>query len=73
MLNWNACLCPLIVLTEQENLTLPIILTWYTTQHSNQTQLSMAAAVLVVLPILLIFFVAQRWIVKGIMLSGIKG
>lgn len=73
MFNWNAYLWPLIVLTEQEKRTLPIILTWYTTQHSNQTQLSMAAAVLVVLPILLVFLIAQRWIVRGITLSGMKG
>lgn len=73
MFNWNAYLWPLIVLTEQENRTLPIILTWYTTQHSNQTQLSMAATVLVILPILVVFLLSQRWIVKGITLSGIKG
>lgn len=73
MFNWNAYLWPLIVLTEQDKRTLPIILTWFTTQHSNQTQLSMAASVLVVLPILVVFLFSQRWIVKGITLSGIKG
>jgi multiple sugar transport system permease protein len=73
MFNWNAYLWPLIVLTEQENRTLPIVLTWYTTQHSNQIQLSMAATVLVILPVLVVFLLSQRWIVKGITLSGIKG
>ena len=73
MSNWNAYLWPLIVLTEQEKRTLPIILTWYTTQHSNQIHLSMAASVLVVLPILLIFLLAQRWIIRGISLTGMKG
>jgi multiple sugar transport system permease protein len=73
MFNWNAYLWPLIVLTEQDKRTLPIILTWFTTQHSNQTQLSMAASVVVVIPILIVFLFSQRWIVKGITLSGIKG
>ena len=73
MSNWNAYLWPLIVLTEQDKRTLPIILTWYTTQHSNQIHLSMAASVLVVLPILLIFLLAQRWIIRGISLTGMKG
>lgn len=73
MFNWNAYLWPLIVLTEQENRTLPIVLTWYTTQHSNQIQLSMAATVMVIVPILIVFLISQRWIVKGITLSGIKG
>lgn len=73
MSNWNAYLWPLIVLTEQDKRTLPIILTWYTTQHSNQIHLSMAASVLVVLPILLVFLLAQRWIIRGISLTGMKG
>ena len=73
MWNWNAYLWPLIVLTEQDKRTLPIILTWYSTQHSNQIQLTMAASVLVVIPILLVFLLTQRWIVRGLTLSGMKG
>jgi multiple sugar transport system permease protein len=72
MFNWNAYLWPLIVLTEQSKRTLPIILTWYSTQHSSQLQLVMAASVLMVIPVLLIFAVSQRWIVKGLTLSGTK-
>lgn len=73
MSNWNAYLWPLIVLTEQDVRTLPIILTWYTTQHSNQIHLSMTASVLVILPILVVFLLSQRWIVRGLTLSGLKG
>lgn len=73
MWNWNAYLWPLIILTEQDKRTLPIILTWYSTQHSNQIQLTMAASVLVVIPILIVFLLAQRWIVRGLTLSGTKG
>jgi multiple sugar transport system permease protein len=72
MFNWNAYLWPLIVLTEQNARTLPIILTWYSNQHSNQLQLTMAASVLVIAPVLLVFLLTQRWIVKGITLTGIK-
>ncbi len=72
MFNWNAYLWPLIVLTEQKKRTLPIILNWYSTQHSNQIHLTMAASVLVVIPILIVFLFMQRWIVKGITLTGIK-
>jgi multiple sugar transport system permease protein len=72
MFNWNAYLWPLIVLTEQRVRTLPIILTWYSTQHSQQIQLTMAAAVLVILPVLVVFLFTQRWIVRGITLTGIK-
>ena len=73
MYNWNAYLWPLIVLTEQKVRTLPIILTWYSNQHSAQFNLTMAASVLVVFPVLLVFLFTQRWIVRGITLTGIKG
>lgn len=73
MFNWNAYLWPLIVLTEQNLRTLPIILTWYTNAHTNQIHLSMAASVLVMMPVLLVFILMQRWIVQGIALTGIKG
>ncbi len=72
MFNWNAYLWPLIVLTENRVRTLPIILTWYSNQHSNQIQLTMAASVLVILPVLFVFLLAQRWIVRGITLTGVK-
>ncbi len=73
MFNWNAYLWPLIVLTEQNVRTLPIILTWYSTRMGNKYNLTMAAAVLVVLPVLFVFTLVQRWIVEGITLSGMKG
>lgn len=72
MFNWNAYLWPLIVLTEQKVRTLPIILTWYSNQHDQQLHLTMAASVLVILPVLFVFILTQRWIVKGITLTGIK-
>lgn len=70
--NWNAYLWPLIVITTHERRTLPIMLTWYNSQHSQRIDLSMAAAVLVVLPILVVYFLFQRWIVRGIALTGFK-
>jgi len=72
MFNWNAYLWPLIVLTEQNVRTLPIILSWFENQHTQQLHLTMAASVLVILPVLFIFILTQRWIVKGITLTGMK-
>jgi len=73
MFNWNAYLWPLIVLTEQKVRTLPIILTWFSNQMVDKTNLTMAASVLVILPVLFVFLLVQRWIVEGITLSGMKG
>ena len=72
MFNWNSYLWPLIVLTEQKVRTLPIILSWFENQHTQQLHLTMAASVLVILPVLFIFILTQRWIVKGITLTGMK-
>ena len=73
MFNWNAYLWPLIVLTENKVRTLPIILTWFSNRMVDKTNLTMAASVLVILPVLFIFLLVQRWIVEGITLSGMKG
>jgi len=72
MFNWNAYLWPLIVLTQQEKRTLPIILTWYSDQHSSQMNLVMAASVLIVIPVLIVFAASQKWIVRGLTLTGGK-
>lgn len=73
MFNWNAYLWPLIVLTEERVRTLPIILTWFSNRMVSNDHLTMAASVLVVLPVLIVFLFVQRWIVEGITLSGMKG
>jgi multiple sugar transport system permease protein len=72
MFHWNAYLWPLIVLTEQDKRTLPIILTWYSTQHTSQLNLVMAASVLMVIPVLVVFAMSQKWIVRGLTLTGGK-
>jgi ABC-type glycerol-3-phosphate transport system permease component len=72
MNNWNAYLWPMIVLQKMEVRTLPIILTWFNSAHTGQGALVMAATVLVIMPILLVFVYFQRWIVQGFTMSGFK-
>jgi multiple sugar transport system permease protein len=71
--SWNAYLWPLIVLRTQELRTLPIILTWYNSRHTSNLGLSMAASVLIVMPMLVVYIFLQRWVVRGFTLSGFKG
>ncbi|MBI9048927.1 MAG: carbohydrate ABC transporter permease [Anaerolineaceae bacterium] len=73
MFNWNAYLWPLIILTEQKVRTLPIILTWFQNRMVSNDHITMAASVLIILPVLIVFLFAQRWIVEGITLTGSKG
>ncbi|MBN1994322.1 MAG: carbohydrate ABC transporter permease, partial [Anaerolineae bacterium] len=72
MANWNAYLWPMVVITDIEHRTLPIILTWYNSAHSSRTNLTMTATVLVIIPILIVYFFVQRWIVQGFTMSGLK-
>lgn len=69
---WNDYLWPLIVITTTEKRTLPIMLTWYNSQHGARFDLTMAASVLVILPVVVVYFIFQRWIVRGIALTGFK-
>ncbi|QPC83378.1 carbohydrate ABC transporter permease [Phototrophicus methaneseepsis] len=70
--NWNAYLWPLIVLRDVDVRTLPIILTWYNDRHTSNLGLQMAASVLIVMPILVVYLFLQRWIVRGFTMSGLK-
>jgi multiple sugar transport system permease protein len=70
--SWNAYLWPLIVLRDVDVRTLPVILTWYNDRHTADLGLQMAASVLIVMPILVVYLFLQRWVVRGFTLSGFK-
>lgn len=72
MTHWNNYLWPLIVITTTERRTLPIMLSWYNGAHYRSHDMIMTANVLVVVPILLVYAIFQRWIVRGFALSGMK-
>ena len=63
MATWNDYLWPLVVLTSPEKRTIPLLLVWYNTQHTANQGLVLAASILVLLPIFIIYIFAQRWIV----------
>jgi multiple sugar transport system permease protein len=69
---WNDYLWPLIVVTTTEKRTLPIMLTWYNSQHGARFDLTMAASILVILPVLVVYFIFQKWIVRGVAMTGFK-
>lgn len=70
---WNDFLRPLIYLYEPENFTLALGLAQFVGLYSAQWHLMMAAAMMITMPVLVLFFVAQRYFVEGITLTGIKG
>jgi multiple sugar transport system permease protein len=71
--SWTDYLNPLIYLNDQKLYTLQLGLYQYSSQYGREWGLLMAAAVLITLPIIIIFFFTQRTFVQGVTLSGIKG
>jgi multiple sugar transport system permease protein len=71
--HWNDFLGPLIYTQSMEKKTLAVGLTAFKSLHGTEYHLLMAASVAVLLPILVIFFFAQRYFVEGIATSGVKG
>ncbi len=76
---WNDFLEPLIYLASPEKFTLAIGLRYFNVTPGGQTagmpteHLLMASVVMSTLPIILLFFVAQKYFVQGIVMSGLKG
>ncbi len=74
MTTWNDFLGPLIYLTEQENFTLALGLQFFQSQHGGtEWHYLMAASTIVVLPVIVLFFFAQRQFIEGISMTGVKG
>ena len=71
--NWNEFLRPLIFLNSAENLTLSVGIRWFINQSGSQFHLMMGASTLALLPVIIVFFVAQKQFVQGIALTGMKG
>lgn len=71
--SWNNFLWPLVVATTEDKYTLPVALALYSTgQNQTDYGLLLAGAVVVVVPVLVIFLVLQRHIVQGVAMTGIK-
>jgi ABC-type glycerol-3-phosphate transport system permease component len=71
--SWNDFIQPLIYLQTPEALTLAVGIRWFTGRHGTEFHLLMAISVIALLPIILIFFFAQKQFIRGIALTGIKG
>jgi len=71
--HWNDFLRPLVFLLDKDLRTLAIGLRLFRSEYLVQWNLMMAASALMLLPILVLFFAAQRYFVQGIVMSGIKG
>jgi multiple sugar transport system permease protein len=71
--HWNDFLWPLLYLSDRQLWTLQLGLNNFRGAAGPEWQLTMAASLLIMLPSLAVFFLAQRWFIQGIALTGIKG
>lgn len=72
--NWNSFLYPLVIAQEPQMYTLPVALaTFATGQYQADQGMLMAGSVILVVPVLIVFVLFQRWITEGIATTGLKG
>jgi multiple sugar transport system permease protein len=73
MASWNSFLWPLVIVSSQHLMTLPVGLANLQGEHFTQWNLVMAGTTISVVPVILVYLVAQKHIVRGVALSGVKG
>lgn len=71
--NWTAFLWPLIVTNDRGLYTLPVGLASFSGEYLTEWELIMAGATVATLPTLVVFIVFQRFIIRGVVLAGLKG
>jgi ABC-type glycerol-3-phosphate transport system permease component len=75
--HWNEFIEPLIYISSKEKFTLALGLRFFQTQPNDaqepRDQLLMAASLIMTVPVVILFFACQRYFIRGIVMSGIKG
>ncbi len=71
--SWNSFMWPLFIVREETLMTLPVGLATLQGRWLTEWNLVMAGAVITVLPMLLLYLFAQKYLVQGYVMSGLKG
>lgn len=71
--SWKDFLWPLIVTNRTDMRTVEVGIAGFNTLYATDWPHQMAAAVLVLLPVIIVFFAAQKYFVRGITMTGLKG
>jgi multiple sugar transport system permease protein len=73
MWTWNELFWPLVVVNSPTMKVVTLGLVSFTNMYFIEYNLVTAAAVLSILPILIVFLVCQKWVVRAVVMSGLKG
>ena len=71
--SWNSFLWPLVLISSQKLMTLPVGIANLQGEHLTAWNLVMAGTTISVIPIVVVYLLAQKHIVRGFVLSGVKG
>jgi multiple sugar transport system permease protein len=71
--SWNSFLWPLIVIDSTNQMTLPLGLATFQSAHSTEWTLLMAGNVMSLTPMMVVFFVAQRYFIRSVAATGLAG
>jgi raffinose/stachyose/melibiose transport system permease protein len=70
---WNDFLLPLLMISDRSNMTLPLVQHVFQSQFSTDYSLAFASYILALLPMLLVYIIAQKKIISGVMRGSVKG
>ena len=70
--NWNELLRPVLYISSSELRTVTIGLTSFQNEYGAQWNLLLSGAVISILPLLVVYILAQRYVVEGIATTGLK-
>jgi len=73
MASWNSFLWPLIIVNSPDLMTLPVGLSNLQGRYATSWNLLMAGSTVAVLPILIVYAVGQKYVIRGVTLTGLKG
>ncbi len=71
--NWNEFLWPLVVTNSSDMRTIPVGLSSFQGQYNVRWELLMSAAVIALFPVVIVYLLAQKWIIRGVTISGMGG
>ena len=71
--SWNWFLEPMIYLSSQKNFTIALGLRMFKDRRTGEWNMMMAASTAMIVPVLVLFFIAQRFIKEGLVITGLSG
>jgi multiple sugar transport system permease protein len=70
--SWDSYVWPLVVVTRQSMRTLPLGLSMFFSEYSSDYGQALAASIMIMLPVLIVFIILQRQFVEGLARVGLK-